>query len=79
MRCSGVNDHPASASGGAEAVIAYLKAQGLHGFVRSKEEVNKEAMLNQLDKARGLPGVTIVTGLEDFSITPFELNTEVST
>jgi len=60
---------------GAEAVLSWLKAHGMVGFVRTKEEVNKEAMLNEPEKARGVPGVAIVTGVEDFIITPFEVDT----
>lgn len=63
---------------GVEAVIAWLKNMGLSAFVRSKEEINKEAMLNEPDKARAVPGITIVTGVEDFVITPFEVDTEVA-
>ena len=57
---------------GQEAVIDILKRLGLTSFIRTKEEVNKEAILNEADKARGVPGLTIVTGVEDFVITPFE-------
>lgn len=63
---------------GMDAVLANLKLQGLLQFIRSKEEVNKEAMLNEPDKARTVPGITIVTGVEDFSITPFEVTAEVA-
>ncbi len=61
---------------GAEAVLAWLKVQGLSAFVRTKEEVNKEAMLNEPEKARGIPGITISTGIEDFAIVPFEIDTQ---
>lgn len=57
---------------GAEAVIEVLKRLGLGKFVRSKEEVNKEAILNQPDAVRGVAGISIVNGVEDFVITPFE-------
>lgn len=60
---------------GAESVIETLKKLGLGRFVRSKEEVNKEAILNETDAVRGIAGVTIVTGVEDFVITPFEQET----
>lgn len=60
---------------GVEAVIAWLKTMGMASFVRNKEEINKEAMLNEQDKARAVPGVTIVTGIEDFVIVPFEVDT----
>ena len=47
-------------------------------FVRTAEAVNKEAILNELDAARGVAGITIVTGVEDFAITPFEARAEVA-
>lgn len=57
---------------GAEAVIDTLKRVGLSKFVRTKEEVNKEAILNERAEAVGIAGITIVSGVEDFVITPFE-------
>lgn len=57
---------------GAESVIDTLKRLGLAKFVRIKEEVNKEAILNEPDEVRGVAGINIVTGVEDFVITPFE-------
>jgi len=63
---------------GVDAVLAWLKVQGMALFIRTKEEVNKEAMLNEPEKARGIPGVSIVTGVEDFIITPFEVTGEVA-
>jgi phage host-nuclease inhibitor protein Gam len=63
---------------GVDAVIAWLKNMGLNAFVRTKEEINKEAMLNEPEKAKAVPGVTIVTGVEDFVIVPFEVDTEVA-
>lgn len=57
---------------GAESVIETLKRLGLGKFVRIKEEVNKEAILNEPDEVRGVAGLNIVTGVEDFVITPFE-------
>jgi phage host-nuclease inhibitor protein Gam len=63
---------------GVEAVIAWLKTAGMASFIRSKDEINKEAMLNEQEKAKAVPGVTIVTGIEDFVIVPFEVDTEVA-
>lgn len=63
---------PSCSVRGAEAVIDLLKRLGLQRFVRSKDEVNKEAILNEPDAVRGVPGINIVTGIEDFVITPFE-------
>jgi phage host-nuclease inhibitor protein Gam len=57
---------------GMDAVLACLKSLGLAHFIRVKEEVNKEAMLNEPGIARTVPGITIQTGIEDFIITPFE-------
>ena len=57
---------------GAEAVIELLKTQGLGRFVRVKEEVNKEACLNEQDAVRGVAGISFVSGKEDFVIEPFE-------
>lgn len=56
----------------AEAVIETLKRLGLTKFVRVKEEVNREAVLEEPDAVRGVAGLTIVTGVENFSIVPFE-------
>lgn len=55
-----------------DAVIEMLKRLGLDKFIRSKEEINKDAILNEPDEVRGVAGITIVTGVEQFVITPFE-------
>lgn len=57
---------------GADAVLESLRTLGLVRFIRTKEEVNKEAMLNEPEIAATVAGVTIKTGIEDFVITPFE-------
>lgn len=56
---------------GAEAVLDALARLGLGRFVRRKEEINKEAILNEPDAVRGVPGIAINQG-EDFIVTPFE-------
>lgn len=59
----------------AEEVIAWIKAQRtivFSAFVRVKEELNKEAMLADAERAASVPGVTISSGGEDFAVTPFE-------
>ena len=61
---------------GAEVVMENLKSLGLERFVRVKEEPNKEAMLNEPDAVRGVAGITINSGIEDFTITPFEVSAE---
>lgn len=60
---------------GAESVIETLKKLALERFIRTKEEPNKEAMLNEPDAVRGIAGISIVTGIEDFVIEPFEQET----
>lgn len=57
---------------GAESVLELLKVKGLERLIRTKEEVNKEAILNEPEAVEGLPGVTINRDIEDFAIVPFE-------
>ncbi|WP_032092031.1 host-nuclease inhibitor Gam family protein [Necropsobacter rosorum] len=57
---------------GTESVIDSLHKLGFEEFVRTKEEVNKEAMLLNPERAKMVDGITIKTGVEDFVITPFE-------
>lgn len=57
---------------GTGAVLELLKSKGLERFVRTKEEPNKEAMLADPDAVRTIPGISIVSGIEDFVIEPFE-------
>ena len=60
---------------GVEAVLDALRRLGLGRFIRQKEEVNKEAILNEPAAVAHVPGVAISQG-EDFVVTPFE--TELS-
>lgn len=55
-----------------EEVIHTLKRLGLGKFVRSKDEVDKEAILKAKDEVRGVAGITVITGAEQFEIKPFE-------
>lgn len=57
---------------GAECVIETLTRLGLVRFVREKLEINKDAILSDPDGVKGVAGITVVTGVEDFVITPFE-------
>jgi Mu-like prophage host-nuclease inhibitor protein Gam len=57
---------------GADVVIEALKRLGLGRFVRTKEEINKDAILAEPDAAKGIAGLMVVSGVEDFVITPFE-------
>ncbi|MFA5825831.1 MAG: host-nuclease inhibitor Gam family protein [Gallionellaceae bacterium] len=55
-----------------ETVIKTLRRLRLKRFVRVKMEVNKEAILLEPDAVKDVLGITVVTGVEDFVITPFE-------
>ena len=57
---------------GVDAVIEWLQDSEYQRFLRTKVEVNKEAMLNEPDDAKTIPGITIKSGIEDFAVTPFE-------
>lgn len=56
---------------GAEAVLDVLRRLGLKRFIREKEEVNKEAILNEPEAVSHVPGIAISQG-EDFVVVPFE-------
>lgn len=56
-------------------VIEVLKARGLDRFLRTKEEVNKEAILADPDAITGVPGLAIKQR-EEFVIVPFETELE---
>ncbi len=58
-------------------VLAALKALGLDRFIRIKEEVNKEAMLEELDVAAEVPGVELEQS-EVFFVKPLTMEDEVS-
>ena len=55
-----------------EAVIEALKANGLKRFIRTKEEVNKDAILAEPRAVTGIAGITINSGDEEFVIEPHE-------
>jgi phage host-nuclease inhibitor protein Gam len=56
-----------------DKVIETLKKLGLSRFLREKTEVNKEAILAESAAVAGIAGITVVTGVEDFNVTPFEV------
>lgn len=60
---------------GLEAVLDRLKRMKLDRFIRTKEEVNKEAILAEPDAVARVAGISIEQG-EDFVIKPFETNLE---
>jgi phage host-nuclease inhibitor protein Gam len=53
-------------------VIELLEKFNLERFIRRKPEVNKDAVLEEPDAVRGIAGITVITGQEDFVIKPFE-------
>ena len=58
---------------GKEAVIEAIKAARLgRKFLRVREDVNKEAMLEDRATAAAIRGVTIGSDGEDFLVEPFE-------
>lgn len=59
---------------GVETVIEACKKLGFSMFIRVKEEINKEAMLADSEKATMISGVTIKSAGEDFVIEPVELD-----
>lgn len=59
-----------------DAVIAWIKQHRLLQFLRTKEEVNKEAMLDDTERAETVPGVSIIQD-EVFYIWPEEFDTEI--
>lgn len=56
----------------AEGVLENLQKLGFDRFIRTKQEINKEALLAEPDIAKGIAGITIKQGVEDFVIKPFE-------
>ncbi len=54
-----------------EAVISWMKANGLDRFVRVIEEINRAALLDDPDTAASIPGIKIGGGHEAFSVKPF--------
>lgn len=57
---------------GAETVIETLRRLGLDRFVRTRDEVNREAVLHDPDAVSGIAGIKLVRGVEDFVVVPFE-------
>jgi len=67
------NNPPKCSVSGADAVMALLEANpALARFVRTKKEVNKDAVLNEPEffAANPVPGIKIVQGKEFFVIEP---------
>lgn len=58
---------------GTDDVIARLERFGLDRFVRVKKSVNKEAIGEEPKAVADIDGITILDGVEEFKITPFEV------
>jgi len=58
-----------------ESVLESFKALGLTRFIRTKEEVNKEAVLAEIEAVQHIKGISVTQG-EDFVIIPFETELE---
>ena len=58
---------------GEAKVIERLQAAGLHDFVRTKESVNKEAVLERPLEVKHITGIKVISGVEVFAIEPFEV------
>jgi phage host-nuclease inhibitor protein Gam len=52
------------------AILEFLAKMGLARFIRTKTEVNREAMLAEPSVARDVPGVTISSEGEEFVVSP---------
>ena len=57
---------------GMDAVMETLERLGLQRFIRTKQEINKEAILLEPKAVAGVAGITVKSGIEDFSIIPFD-------
>lgn len=60
---------------GADAVMKSLKALGLDRFIRTKEEIDKNACLNEQEVAENVPGISF-SQKEEFVVKPFESEIE---
>lgn len=54
-----------------ENVLDYLRMAGLNRFIRSKEEVNKDAILAEPEAVADIKGISI-SQREEFIVVPFE-------
>jgi len=61
---------------GADVVIESLRRLGLNRFIRTKEEVNRDAMLAEPEVAATVAGVSIGSAGEDFIVKPFATELE---
>ncbi|MGG4624334.1 host-nuclease inhibitor Gam family protein [Serratia odorifera] len=55
-----------------QQALAALKRFGLNQFIRTRETINKEAILHQPEQIKGIAGIAILEGQEDVIVTPYE-------
>ncbi|EFO33248.1 bacteriophage Mu Gam like protein [Roseibium sp. TrichSKD4] len=55
-----------------DAALAALREHGLEKFIRTKEEINKEAILEDPNAVFSVSGITVKSAGEDFQVKPFE-------
>lgn len=67
---------PSVAVRGVDTVLETLHKLGLGRFVRMKEEIDKQAVLADPKPVSNIPGLSIVSGVEDFVVTPFEVEVQ---
>lgn len=61
---------------GIEAIIEELKARDLTVYIRTKEEIDKEAMLRNPEAVAMIKGVSIASEGEEVIITPHQIDIE---
>ncbi|MGX2948562.1 host-nuclease inhibitor Gam family protein [Frederiksenia canicola] len=61
---------PSVGTKGIENILENLRNLGLFRFIRTKDELNKDALLAEPDVARSIAGITIREGVEEFVIKP---------
>ena len=61
---------------GKPKIIQALKDLGLQRFIRTSEDIDKEALLKEKTAATQITGITISSVGEDFAIAPYELEIE---
>ncbi len=59
-----------------EAVITTFLAHGLEDLVRVRQEINKEAILEDPSRIEGLAGIAVVSGAEKMTIRPDQTEIE---
>lgn len=60
----------------AKIVLAALKFLGLDRFIRTTEEINKEAVLAEPDAVKKVVGLSVVKDVEDFIVKPWDTELE---